>query len=561
MPRGGARWQGGPDDRLRTHPDRYRHWRLSVDGPVATLDDGGRSRRAASRRLRAEAQLVRPGVDIELHDAVAAAALRASRGARRRRHGGLDKVFCAGANIQMLASVDPRPQGQLLQVHERDPQRHRGRDAPTPARSGSPRSTAPPPAAATSWRSPATRSCSSTTAPRPCRCPRCRCSACCRAPAGSPAWSTSATCAATSPTCSPRRPKACGASRPSSGAWSTRSRRAARSTTSCASGPRRGPRDRPTGPRAAASSSRPAARSDEPSSTSRRAIDRDLRRGAHHVVQPERRPAAIADELGGRRSAWPLAACRELDDAVAPPPLQRARDRHVGARAPRATPSAVLAADDVLASTRDHWLVREVRALLGPDAQAPRPVGPHARRARRPRAAASPARSPSWCWPPTARSCSTADRRRPVRRVASPTPTTAGTRWPTASPGSRPASGAATTTSSAAARRVGKDLLAADARRRRPRDVHARRPRLGRRDPAAASRSAASFSPDALTGMEANLRFPGPETMETKIFARLIGLAELDLPAPQRRRPARRAAPLRHRHRARPTTERESEAR
>jgi benzoyl-CoA-dihydrodiol lyase len=31
----------------------------------------------------------------------------------------------------------------------------------------------------------------------------------------------------------------------------------------------------------------------------------------------------------------------------------------------------------------------------------------------------------------------------------------------------------------------------------------------------------ASLSPDALTGMEANLRFGGPETMETKIFARL----------------------------------------
>ena len=30
-----------------------------------------------------------------------------------------------------------------------------------------------------------------------------------------------------------------------------------------------------------------------------------------------------------------------------------------------------------------------------------------------------------------------------------------------------------------------------------------------------------SFSPDALTAMEANLRFAGPETMETKIFARL----------------------------------------
>jgi benzoyl-CoA-dihydrodiol lyase len=31
----------------------------------------------------------------------------------------------------------------------------------------------------------------------------------------------------------------------------------------------------------------------------------------------------------------------------------------------------------------------------------------------------------------------------------------------------------------------------------------------------------ASFSPDALTGMEASLRFAGPETLESKIFGRL----------------------------------------
>jgi benzoyl-CoA-dihydrodiol lyase len=31
----------------------------------------------------------------------------------------------------------------------------------------------------------------------------------------------------------------------------------------------------------------------------------------------------------------------------------------------------------------------------------------------------------------------------------------------------------------------------------------------------------ASLSPDALTGMEASLRFAGPETLETKIFGRL----------------------------------------
>ena len=30
-----------------------------------------------------------------------------------------------------------------------------------------------------------------------------------------------------------------------------------------------------------------------------------------------------------------------------------------------------------------------------------------------------------------------------------------------------------------------------------------------------------AMSPDALTGMEANLRFAGPETLETKIFGRL----------------------------------------
>jgi benzoyl-CoA-dihydrodiol lyase len=31
----------------------------------------------------------------------------------------------------------------------------------------------------------------------------------------------------------------------------------------------------------------------------------------------------------------------------------------------------------------------------------------------------------------------------------------------------------------------------------------------------------AALSPDALTGLEANLRFAGPETLETKIFGRL----------------------------------------
>ena len=46
----------------------------------------------------------------------------------------------------------------------------------------------------------------------------------------------------------------------------------------------------------------------------------------------------------------------------------------------------------------------------------------------------------------------------------------------------------------------------------------------------------ASFSPDALTGMEANLRFGGPETMEIEDLRPPHRVAELDLPAPERRR-------------------------
>ena len=60
----------------------------------------------------------------------------------------------------------------------------------------------------------------------------------------------------------------------------------------------------------------------------------------------------------------------------------------------------------------------------------------------------------------------------------------------------------------------------------------------------------ASFSPDSLTGMEANLRFAGPETMESKIFAPPHRLAELDLPAPERGRRGGRAPALRHRREA-----------
>ena len=59
-----------------------------------------------------------------------------------------------------------------------------------------------------------------------------------------------------------------------------------------------------------------------------------------------------------------------------------------------------------------------------------------------------------------------------------------------------------------------------------------------------------SLSPDALTGMEASLRFAGPETHGHENLRAADGLAELDFPAPQRRRPAGRADQLRQAHAA-----------
>ena len=57
----------------------------------------------------------------------------------------------------------------------------------------------------------------------------------------------------------------------------------------------------------------------------------------------------------------------------------------------------------------------------------------------------------------------------------------------------------------------------------------------------------ASFSPDGLTGLEANLRFGGPETMEFENLRAAHRLAELDLPAPECGRRGGRAEALRHR--------------
>jgi len=86
------------------HPDSYRHWRLRVDGAVAwlVLDVDEQGGLVPGYELKLNSYDL--GVDIELYDATQR--LRFSHPEVRTVviTSGKDKVFCAGANIRMLAA-------------------------------------------------------------------------------------------------------------------------------------------------------------------------------------------------------------------------------------------------------------------------------------------------------------------------------------------------------------------------------------------------------------------------------------------------------------------------
>jgi benzoyl-CoA-dihydrodiol lyase len=96
-----------PDERVsfQTDPASYRHWRLAFDGPVATLtmdvaEDGG-IRGGYELKLNSYDL----GVDIELYDAVQRLRFEHPEVRTVVITGGKDKVFSAGANIRMLAAA------------------------------------------------------------------------------------------------------------------------------------------------------------------------------------------------------------------------------------------------------------------------------------------------------------------------------------------------------------------------------------------------------------------------------------------------------------------------
>ncbi|MFI6318166.1 enoyl-CoA hydratase-related protein [Nonomuraea sp. NPDC050556] len=91
---------------FETRPDRYRHLRLEFDGPIARIvlrvdENGGLS---PGYELKLNSYDL--GVDIELYDAVQRLRFEHPEVRAVILTGGLDRVFCAGANIRMLAQAE-----------------------------------------------------------------------------------------------------------------------------------------------------------------------------------------------------------------------------------------------------------------------------------------------------------------------------------------------------------------------------------------------------------------------------------------------------------------------
>ena len=89
---------------FRTHPSRYRHWRLDVDSAVATLTMDVDEQGGLVPGYELKLNSYDLGVDIELYDAVQRLRFEHPEVKAVVVTSGKEKVFCAGANIRMLAA-------------------------------------------------------------------------------------------------------------------------------------------------------------------------------------------------------------------------------------------------------------------------------------------------------------------------------------------------------------------------------------------------------------------------------------------------------------------------
>src|SRR5919108_280363 len=87
---------------FRTEPARYKHWKLTFDGPVATLTMDVQEEGGLRPGYELKLNSYDLGVDIELYDALQRLRFEHPEVGAVILTSGKDRVFCAGANIRML---------------------------------------------------------------------------------------------------------------------------------------------------------------------------------------------------------------------------------------------------------------------------------------------------------------------------------------------------------------------------------------------------------------------------------------------------------------------------
>jgi benzoyl-CoA-dihydrodiol lyase len=88
-----------------THPEQYKHWRLTIDGRIATLAMDVQEDAPLMSGYELKLNSYDLGVDIELYDAVQRLRFEHPAVAAVVIVSAKERVFCAGANIRMLAQA------------------------------------------------------------------------------------------------------------------------------------------------------------------------------------------------------------------------------------------------------------------------------------------------------------------------------------------------------------------------------------------------------------------------------------------------------------------------
>src|ERR1700746_2857777 len=90
---------------FQTEPSRYRHWKLKIDGEIATLLLDVDEKGALFEGYELKLNSYDLGVDIELADAIERLRFEHPQVRVVVLRSGKPRVFCAGANIRMLAGA------------------------------------------------------------------------------------------------------------------------------------------------------------------------------------------------------------------------------------------------------------------------------------------------------------------------------------------------------------------------------------------------------------------------------------------------------------------------